>query len=76
MNLIIEVNMKIFVLVKCVIDYNVKVRVKVDEFGVDFINVKMVINFFCEIVVEEVVWLKEKGVVIEIVVVLIGDKSC
>lgn len=55
MNLIIEVNMKIFVLVKCVIDYNVKVRVKVDEFGVDFINVKMVINFFCEIVVEEVV---------------------
>lgn len=64
--------MKIFVFVKWVVDYNVKVCVKFDQMGVDFVNVKMFMNFFCEIVVEEVICLKEKGVVIEIIVVFVG----
>ena len=68
--------MKILVPVKRVIDYNVKVRVKADNTGVGLANVKMAINPFCEIAVEEAVRLKEKGIAEEIVVVSIGDKSC
>ena len=64
--------MKVLVPVKRVIDYNVKVRVKADQTGVDLANVKMSMNPFCEIAVEEAVRLKEKGVVSEIVVVSIG----
>jgi electron transfer flavoprotein beta subunit len=67
--------MKILVAVKRVVDYNVKVRPKSDGSGVDLNNVKMAINPFCEIAVEEAVRLKEKGVASEIVVVSIGDKS-
>jgi electron transfer flavoprotein beta subunit len=55
--------MKALVAVKRVVDYNVKVRVKADKTGVDLTNVKMSINPFCEIAVEEAVRLKEKGVV-------------
>ncbi|NMH58639.1 electron transfer flavoprotein subunit beta/FixA family protein [Alteromonas ponticola] len=68
--------MKILVPVKRAIDYNVKVRVKADESGVDLTNAKMAINPFCEIAVEEAVRLKEKGVAEEVIVVSIGDKSC
>lgn len=64
--------MKILVPVKRVIDYNVKVRVKTDGSGVDLSNVKMSINPFDEIAVEEAVRLKEKGIASEIVVVSIG----
>lgn len=68
--------MKILVAVKRVIDYNVKVRVKPDNSDVDLTNVKMAINPFCEIAVEEAVRLKEKGVASEIVVVSLGPKEC
>ena len=68
--------MKILVPVKRVIDYNVKARVKADNSDVDLTNVKMAMNPFCEIAVEEAVRLKEKGVAEEIVVVSIGDKAC
>ena len=64
--------MKVLVPVKRVIDYNVKPRVKPDETGVDLANVKMSMNPFCEIAVEEAVRLKEKGVASEIIVVSIG----
>jgi electron transfer flavoprotein beta subunit len=64
--------MKVLVPVKRVIDYNVKARVKSDQTGVDLANVKMSINPFCEIAVEEAVRLKEKGVATEVVVVSIG----
>ncbi len=64
--------MKILVPVKRVIDYNVKVRVKADQSGVDLANVKMSMNPFCEIAVEEAVRLVEKGVATEVVVVSIG----
>jgi len=64
--------MKVLVPVKRVIDYNVKVRVKADQTGVDLANVKMSMNPFCEIAVEEAVRLKEKGVATEVVVVSIG----
>ncbi|MFC3151695.1 electron transfer flavoprotein subunit beta/FixA family protein [Litoribrevibacter euphylliae] len=67
--------MKVLVAVKRVIDYNVKVRVKPDNTDVDLANVKMAMNPFCEIAVEEAVRLKEKGVASEIVVVSIGDKK-
>ena len=66
--------MKVLVPIKRVVDYNVKVRVKADNTGVDLANVKMAMNPFCEIAVEEAVRLKEKGVVSEIVVVSIGPK--
>jgi electron transfer flavoprotein beta subunit len=66
--------MKVLVAVKRVVDYNVKVRVKPDNSDVDLNNVKMAMNPFCEIAVEEAVRLKEKGVVTEIVVVSIGPK--
>ncbi|RUO19573.1 electron transfer flavoprotein subunit beta/FixA family protein [Aliidiomarina haloalkalitolerans] len=68
--------MKILVAVKRVIDYNVKVRVKADQSDVDLSNVKMALNPFCEIAVEEAVRLKEKGVAEEVVVVSIGPKAC
>ena len=64
--------MKILVAVKRVVDYNVKIRVKADQSGVELANVKMSINPFCEIAVEEAVRLKEKGVATEIVVTSIG----
>jgi electron transfer flavoprotein beta subunit len=64
--------MKILVPVKRVVDYNVKVRVKTDESGVETANVKMSMNPFDEIAVEEAVRLKEKGIAKEIVVVSIG----
>lgn len=64
--------MKVLVPVKRVIDYNVKVRVKPDQTGVDLANVKMSMNPFCEIAVEEAVRLKEKGVATEVVIVSIG----
>jgi electron transfer flavoprotein beta subunit len=66
--------MKVLVAVKRVIDYNVKVRVKADNTNVDLTNIKMAMNPFCEIAVEEAVRLKEKGVASEIVVVSIGPK--
>src|SRR5436189_6432892 len=64
--------MKVLVPVKRVIDYNVKARVKSDQTGVDLANVKMSMNPFCEIAVEEAVRLKEKGVATEIVAVSVG----
>src|SRR5690554_2905199 len=67
--------MKVLVAVKRVVDYNVKVRPKSDGSGVELANVKMSINPFCEIAVEEAVRLKEKGIASEIVVVSIGDKA-
>jgi len=67
--------MKVLVAVKRVVDYNVKVRVKADNSGVDLANVKMSMNPFCEIAVEEAVRLKEKGVVTEVVVVSIGPSA-
>ncbi|WP_420390340.1 electron transfer flavoprotein subunit beta/FixA family protein [Marinobacter sp.] len=67
--------MKVLVAVKRVIDYNVKARVKPDKSGVDLNNVKMSMNPFCEIAVEEAVRLKEKGVASEIIVVSVGTKS-
>ncbi len=67
--------MKILVPVKRVIDYNVKPRVKPDQTGVDLANVKMSMNPFCEIAVEEAVRLKEAGKAEEIVVVSIGPEK-
>ena len=67
--------MKVLDAVKRVIDYNVKIRVKADNSDVDLTNVKMAMNPFCEIAVEEAVRLKEKGVASEIVVVSIGPKE-
>jgi electron transfer flavoprotein beta subunit len=64
--------MKVLVPVKRVIDPNVRPRVKADGSGVDLANIKMAMNPFCEIAVEEAVRLKEKGVVTEIVIVSIG----
>ncbi|MGF1501090.1 MAG: electron transfer flavoprotein subunit beta/FixA family protein [Paracoccaceae bacterium] len=64
--------MKVLVPVKRVIDYNVKVRVKADNSGVDLANVKMSMNPFDEIAVEEAIRLKEKGIATEIVAVSIG----
>ena len=67
--------MKVLVSIKRVVDYNVKVRVKADHSGVDLANVKMSMNPFCEIAVEEAVRLKEKGVASEIVVVSVGPAT-
>ncbi|NLU97407.1 electron transfer flavoprotein subunit beta [Marinomonas sp. UCMA 3892] len=64
--------MKILVGVKRVIDYNVKVRVKADQSNVDLTNVKMAMNPFCEIAVEEAVRLKEAGVASEVIVMSVG----
>jgi electron transfer flavoprotein beta subunit len=67
--------MKVLVPVKRVIDYNVKPRVKMDGTGVDLANVKMSMNPFDEIAVEEAIRLKEKGVVTEIVAISIGEQK-
>ena len=67
--------MKVLVPVKRVIDYNVKVRVKADQSGVDLANVKMSMNPFDEIAVEEAVRLKEQGKATEVVVVSIGPQQ-
>ncbi len=67
--------MKVLVAVKRVVDYNVKVRVKADQSGVDLANVKMALNPFCEIAVEEAVRLKEQGIATEIVVVSVGPNA-
>ncbi len=68
--------MKILVPVKRVIDYNVKPRVKADGSGVDLANVKMSMNPFDEIAVEEAIRLKEKGVATEIIAISIGEQKC
>ena len=68
--------MKAMVAVKRVVDYNVKVRVKSDGSGVDIANVKMSMNPFDEIAIEEAVRLKEKGVVTEIIAVSCGVAQC
>lgn len=68
--------MKILVPVKRVVDYNVKVRVKADGTGVDIANVKMSMNPFDEIAIEEAVRLKEKGVATEVVAVSCGVAQC
>jgi len=67
--------MKVLVPVKRVIDYNVKVRVKADQSGVDLANVKMSMNPFDEIAVEQAVRLKEKGKATEVVAVSIGPQA-
>ena len=67
--------MKVLVAVKRVVDYNVKVRPKADGTDVDLANVKMSINPFCEIAVEEAVRLKEKGEATEIVAVSVGPQQ-
>lgn len=68
--------MKALVAVKRVVDYNVKVRVKADGSDVDIGNVKMSMNLFDEIAVEEAVRLKEAGKISEIVAVSLGEKKC
>ncbi|NYS76474.1 MULTISPECIES: electron transfer flavoprotein subunit beta/FixA family protein [Halomonadaceae] len=67
--------MKVLIAVKRVIDYNVKIRVKADHSDVDLTNVKMAMNPFCEIAVEEAVRLKEKGIATEVVAVSVGPKA-
>ncbi len=67
--------MKVLVPVKRVVDYNVKVRVKPDKSGVDLNNVKMSVNPFCEIAVEEAVRMKEAGIADEVVAVSVGTKA-
>jgi len=64
--------MKILVPIKRVVDFNVKIRVKTDQSGIEIANVKMSMNPFCEIAVEEAVRLREKGAAAEVVVVSIG----
>jgi electron transfer flavoprotein beta subunit len=68
--------MKILVAVKRVVDYNVKIRVKADQSGVDTANVKMSMNPFDEIAVEEAIRLKEAGIASEIVVFSAGSQHC
>jgi len=68
--------MKVLVAVKRVIDYNVKIRVKSDNTGVETANVKMSMNPFDEIAVEEAIRLKEAGTVSEVIVVSLGVKQC
>ena len=67
-----EFNLKVLVPVKRVVDYNVKVRVKSDKSGVELDNVKMSMNPFDEIAVEEALRLKEKGIATEVVAISIG----
>jgi electron transfer flavoprotein beta subunit len=71
-----DLAMKILVPVKRVVDYNVKVRVKSDGTGVDIANVKMSMNPFDEIAVEEAVRLKEKGIATEVIAVSCGVTQC
>ena len=68
--------MKVLVPIKRVVDYNVKVRVKPDKTGVDLSNVKMSVNPFCEIAIEEAVRLKEAGTAEEVVAVAVGASVC
>lgn len=68
-------SMKVLVAVKRVVDHNVKVRVKADNTGVELANVKMSMNPFCEIGVEEAIRLKEKGIASEVVAVSIGPAA-
>src|SRR5246500_5509799 len=68
--------MKLLVPIKRVVDFNVKIRVKADGSGVDLANVKMSMNPFDEIAVEEAIRLKEQGKATEIVVVSIGPAQC
>ncbi len=68
--------MKVLVPVKRVVDYNVKVRVKSDQSGVDIANVKMSMNPFDEIAVEEAIRLREKGVITEVIAVSCGITAC
>ena len=67
--------MKVLVPVKRVVDYNVKIRVKPDNSGVDLNNVKMSVNPFCEIGIEEAVRLKEAGTATEVVAVTVGTSA-
>jgi electron transfer flavoprotein beta subunit len=67
--------MKVLVPIKRVVDYNVKIRVKADQTGVDLANVKMSMNPFDEIGIEEAIRLKEKGIATEIIAVSIGPKE-
>jgi len=68
--------MKVIVPVKRVVDYNVKVRVKPDNSGVDLSNVKMSVNPFCEIGIEEAVRMKEAGSADEVIAVAVGSAAC
>ncbi len=68
--------MRVLVPVKRVVDYNVKIRVKADQSGVDTANVKMSMNPFDEIATEEAIRMKERGVVSEIVAVSMGESRC
>ena len=68
--------MKVLVPVKRVVDANVNVRVKPDGTGIDLANVKMAVNPFCEIAIEEAVRLKEAGVASEVIAVAVGETSC
>jgi electron transfer flavoprotein beta subunit len=68
--------MKVLVPVKRVVDYNVKVRVKPDKSGVDLANVKMSVNPFCEIAIEEAVRMKEAGKATEVIAVAVGSTGC
>lgn len=68
--------MKVLVPIKRVVDYNVKVRVKPDKTGVDLANVKMSVNPFCEIAIEEAVRMKEAGKVTEVVAIAVGPTAC
>jgi electron transfer flavoprotein beta subunit len=67
--------MKVLVPVKRVVDYNVKIRVKPDNSGVDLSNVKMSVNPFCEIAIEEAVRLKEAGTATEVIAVTVGSAA-
>ena len=68
--------MKVLVPVKRVVDANVNVRVKPDGTGIDLANVKMAVNPFCEIAIEEAVRLKEAGTATEVIAVAVGEGSC
>lgn len=68
--------MKVLVPVKRVVDFNVKIRVKPDKSGVDLSNVKMSVNPFCEIAIEEAVRLQEAGIATEIIAVTVGGSAC
>src|SRR5437667_4490380 len=68
--------MKVLVPVKRVVDYNVKIRVKSDGSGVELANVKMSMNPFDEIAVEEALRLREKGIVSEVIAVSLGIQQC
>jgi electron transfer flavoprotein beta subunit len=69
-------SMKVLVPVKRVVDANVKVRVKPDNSGVDLSNVKMAVNPFCEIAIEEAVRMKEAGTAEEVVAIAVGTSAC